>query len=317
MLDVIIVGGGPAGLAAALVLGRCRRRAVVFDTGQPRNRFSHAMHGFLSRDCMNPGEFLEVSREQLKRYETVELRRGEVTGAERRDEHFQVTLADGSVHTARILLLASGLTDHFPPLEGFERFYGTSVHHCPYCDGWEHRDQSLVVYGQGQPGADLALELLGWTRDVTLCTDGAKADFSDECDKKLECHGIRIIEKPIGRLEGEGDQIRGVRFRDGEFLPCGGLFFATQQSQCSPLAEQLGCEVCCDGVAIEHVDTRSDVPGLYVAGNNSRGLQLVIMAAASGTLAAFNINQALLETDVARAAGLEPPEPQNEEQVDS
>jgi thioredoxin reductase len=301
MQDVIIVGGGPAGLSAALVLGRCRRQVLLFDSGKPRNYAARAMHGFISQDGTSPEEFRRLAREQLGKYPCVELRDGEVVDAQRGDEQFTVTLKDGSTHAARILLLATGLIDDVPDVNGMQRFYGSGVHVCPYCDGWEHKDQTIVVYGQGQAGADLALELLAWSSDVTWCTDGDQEEPAAACRGKLRHYNVRTMRTKIAQLEGQGDRLCGVRFIDGEFLPCDALFFASTQRQQSDLAEKLGCQICKDTVAVEHEETEATgVPGLYVAGNTSRGLQLVIMAAADGTMAAFKINQDLLETDLER-----------------
>src|SRR5437879_1311927 len=144
MYDTVIVGAGPAGLSAALWLGRCRRRVLVCDTGNPRNVASQAMHGFLTRDGVAPTEFLRLGREQLRRYTTVELRSIAVSDAERREEHFLVTLADQTQVKTRKLLLATGVVDDLPPLGGLAELYGTSVFHCAYCDGWEVRDQPLA-----------------------------------------------------------------------------------------------------------------------------------------------------------------------------
>jgi len=147
MFDVIIVGAGPAGLSAALILGRCRRTILVCDTGQHRNAVSHALHGFLTRDGSNPTEFLQFGREQLQPYETVELRHIEVTDVTYTGTHFEVMLADGTNATCRKLLLATGVVDTVPSVEGMETYYGRGVYHCPYCDAWEVRDQPLIVYG--------------------------------------------------------------------------------------------------------------------------------------------------------------------------
>jgi thioredoxin reductase len=147
MYDVIVIGAGPAGLSAALILGRSRRRVLVCDTGKPRNAASQAMHGFLTRDGMPPREFLRIAREQLRQYDTVEVRDIEVTAAACRESRFEVTLADGATLDSRKLLIATGVVDNVPDIPGFRELYGKSVFHCPYCDGWEVRDRPLAIYG--------------------------------------------------------------------------------------------------------------------------------------------------------------------------
>lgn len=298
--DVIIVGGGPAGLSAALVLGRCRRGVLLVDAGEPRNASAKIMHGFISRDGESPREFLRIAREQLRTYPNVEFRKGRITHVQRAHEEFTVSLEDGNQFTSRIVLLATGIADEVPTLRGIENFYGATVHLCPYCHGWEHRDQQIVVYGRGIPGAEFCLEMLGWSRKLVYCTDGP-SELPREYLERLERFEIPVDEEPVAQLEGEGDQIRGVRFESGRFRPCSALFFSSTQSQCSDLARELGCELDEEGALIEHCDNSSNIPGLYVAGNTCTGLQLVIMAAAGGTQAAFSINQALIEADVQRA----------------
>ena len=294
--DAIIVGGGPAGLSAALVLGRCRRSVLVCDIGHPRNERSKAMHGFLSRDGISPAEFGKICRDELRNYPSVELRLAEVAHAHKDDDSFSVEMRDGSSETSKMLLLATGLVDELPKLQGFAQFYGRSAHHCPYCDGWEHRDQPLAIYGRKSQAVDLAIEMLLWSKDVVLCTDGGP-EFSEEQRGDLAENGIRVIEAPIASLEGEGDALRGIRFKNGDFLERTALFFSPGQYQRSPLGEELGCEFCEESAIQCGEDTSTCVPGLFAAGNASRGLQLVIIAAAEGTRAAFAINDALCERD--------------------
>jgi thioredoxin reductase len=303
-LDVIVVGGGPAGLSAALVLGRCLRRVLVCDAGNPRNQAAKIFNGYLSRDGSSPAEFLAISRAELERYrETVEVRQVQVTAIERVESHFSVTLATGEQFAARMLLLASGLVDELPKIENLREFYGQTVHSCPYCDGWEVRGQGLAVAGGNQEAADLAIELLLWSKDVVLCANGPL-----QCDRKtrqsLERLKIRVIDSAITRVEGANGELTGVRFADGSFLARQALFFSPSQHQRTPFADQLGLDVCEQDNCIQCSDghTATNVPGVYAAGNCSRGIQLVVGAVAEGMQAAFAINNALLEADAESGA---------------
>jgi thioredoxin reductase len=305
LLDVLIVGGGPAGLSAALVLGRCRRRTILFDAGHPRNEASHALHGYLTRDGISPAEFLKIGREQLRRYDTIDVRPGKVTGVERRDRRFTTTLETGDRFSSRMLLLATGLVDELPQVEGFRQFYGVSAHSCPYCDGWEHRDQPLAVIGCDKDAADLALELLLWSKNVILCTNGAPECGRDVLEP-MQRNGVRIVDGPIKRLEGTADKLERIRFRDGSEIERTAVFFSPGQHQRSPLAQQLGCEFCeADGCIQCGENAATNVPGVYAAGNATRGVQLIIAAAAEGMQAAFAINTALLEADAKRGEVLD------------
>ena len=297
MLDVIIVGGGPAGLSAALVLGRCRRRVLICDTGHPRNAASHGLHGFLTRDGIEPAQFLRLAREQLRPYETVELRQAEVTGARRLASGFEVTLNNGEVISSRKLLLATGVVDDVPSIEGLAELYGRSVFHCPYCDGWEMRDQSLAVYGRGENGLGLTLELLLWSRDLVLCTDGP-AELSEDERQRLAHHEIRIREDRIRRLEGSDGALERIVFANGEPLTRSAMFFSTGQRQASDLAEKLGCKFTEQGCVDTGEYETTNVPGLYVAGDASRLVQFVIVAASEGAQAAVAINKELMKEDL-------------------
>jgi thioredoxin reductase len=293
MYDVIIIGGGPAGLSAALVLGRCRRRVLVCDTGQPRNAASRAMHGFLSRDGIPPWEFLKIARDQLRPYETVELRDVEVTRAECRASRFHVALADGSTLETRKLLIATGVRDNLPEIPGFRELYGLSVFHCPYCDGWEVRDQPLAIYGRGDRGLGLSLEMTGWSRDLVLCTDGPSEIAADDL-ARLDRNGIGVREERITRLEGTG-RLERIVFAGGGSLARHAIFFTTGQAQQSPLATELGCAMNDKGTVLTRKYEATHLPGLYVAGDASRAVQWVIVAASEGAEAAFDINTALLK----------------------
>jgi thioredoxin reductase len=298
MWDVIIVGAGPAGLNAALILGRCRRRLLVCDTGKPRNAASSGLNGFLTRDGISPQELLAIGREQLRKYPTIEFRPIEVIDAQKNEHGFELLQSDGVRAACRKLILATGLIDKLPEVSGIEDLYGRSVFHCPYCDGWEMRDEPLAVYGYGHLGTDLALELTIWSRDIVLCTDGEPNVDRKSLDR-LARNGIRTRHERITRLEGKDGVLQRIGFENAPALSRRAMFFSTRQYQRSSLPVKLGCAMTAEG----EVDTGkyevSNVPGLFVAGNASTSLmQMSIVAAAEGAEAAFAINQALLEEDL-------------------
>jgi thioredoxin reductase len=296
--DVIIIGAGPAGLSAALILGRCRRRVLVCDNDRPRNSASHALHGYLTRDGIHPREFRSIGREELARYDTVELR--DVAAHDAQCEpngQFRVTLADGTVMRSRKLLVATGVCDNLPEIPGFAELYGRSVFHCPYCDGWEIRDQPIAIYGKEHRGVGLSLELTAWSRDLVLCTDGP-GGLSDEDRGRLGRNGITFREERVTALEGRDGILQRVVFDAGEPLPRRALFFTAGQFQRSELAIRLGCEFNDKGTVRTGKYESTHLPGLYVAGDASRAVQWVIVAAAEGAEAAFAINTDLLKDDL-------------------
>ncbi|MBN9564279.1 MAG: NAD(P)/FAD-dependent oxidoreductase [Alphaproteobacteria bacterium] len=294
MLDVLVVGAGPAGLSAALVLGRCRRHVLVCDRGGQRNRWSRRQNGFLTRDGIDPAEFRQIAREQMAAYDTVEIRDVEVVEVQQHEPGYAAALADGTRVVARKLLLATGVLDELPPIPGFNAFYGKSAHHCPYCDGWEWRDQPLAIYGRGEQGKSMALELTGWSRNLVLCTDGP-AELSVHDRARLARQGIGLWEQRIAALEGKQGMLEGIRFETGEFLARRALFFNCGSHQGSDLAHGLGCPVTRKGSVETSSYERTAIPGLYVAGDASRHVQLSVVAAAEGAMAAFAINTELLK----------------------
>ncbi len=296
--DVVVVGAGPAGLSAALMLGRCRRSVLVCDTGNPRNAASHALNGYLTRDGISPAEFRALARHDLEKYDTIELRNVGVTAAVcRTDKRFDVTLADRHVVTARKLLIATGVCDNLPDLDGIRELYGRSVFHCPYCDGWEVRDQPIAIYGRGERGLGLSLELTTWSRDLVLCTDGP-SEIADDDRARLERYGIPLREEPVSALRGRDGILERIIFRNGEELPRRALFFTTGQFQRSKLAMDLGCEINTKGTVHTGKYETTHLPGLFVAGDASRAVQWVIVAAAEGAEAAFAINTDLAKEDL-------------------
>jgi thioredoxin reductase len=297
MLDVLVVGGGPAGLSAALMLGRCRRRVLVCDLGKPRNRRSHALHGYLTRDGIVPQTFNDLGRGELAAY-GVEVRCVGVTSAQLLGDYYRVSLADGAFEETRYLLIATGVVDDLPSIAGFEECYGTSIFHCPYCDGWEQRDRRLAAFGRGTAVTGLALGLKTWSADVVVCTHGAQLKRS--LRDRLRQNGIAIYASPIARLEHADGVLTGVVFTSGDVLGTDAMFFSTGQHHQSDLATQLGCTFTRHGAVKTGNLSDTNVPRLFVAGDASRDAQFVIVAAAEGVKAAVAINRALQAEEIAR-----------------
>src|SRR6476660_4950199 len=285
--DVAIVGGGPAGLSAALVLGRCRRHVLLCDVGQPRNRASRAVHCLLGHEGMSPSDLLARGRLELEQYPTVTFRVDRVTDITPFGNQFSVACADGFTVMARKVLLTTGLIDEVPLLDGIERLYGRSVHHCPYCDGFEHRDQPLAVYGEGDKGGRLALMMKHWSSDVLLCTDGPSA-ISPSMQARLQQRGITVCSDIIVSLEGTDDgALQEIHLQSGKALKRAAIFFTTGCRQGSELSASLGCAR--DekgGIVTDPLTEESSVRGVYVSGDASRDVLLVAVAIAEGAKAA-------------------------------
>jgi thioredoxin reductase len=295
MLDVIVIGGGPAGLSAALMLGRCRRRVLLCDSGQPRNRRSSALHGYLTRDGVAPSSFNEMGRGELVKY-GIECRPIVVTAVTRVSDRFRVTFDNGRDEAARFVLIATGVTDDLPAIPGFEECYGRSVFHCPYCDGWEWRDRPLAVFGRGEAGARLALGLKTWSADVLLCSHGGRV--STALRHRLARNRIAVRTEGVVGLDQRDGKLSAVRFAKGDPERREALFFTTGQRPQSKLAIQLGCTLTRRGTVKTGMLCGTNVPGVFVAGDASRDAQFVVVAAAEGVKAAVAINKALQEREL-------------------
>lgn len=294
--DVLIVGGGPAGLSAAVILGRCHRKALLCDEGRQRNLSSHAIHGLLGREGRTPSDFLDEALEEVSRYKSVEVRRTRVTDIVAAGEAFDFVCSDGTHGTASKVLLATGLVDELPELAGLEPLYGVSVHHCLYCDGFEYAGKPVAAYGKGDKGAELAVMMKHWMSDVVACSDGT--EVTAKAIRKLEEFKIALRPEPIRSLEGADGELAKIVFESGPELPRAGLFFSTGCHQASDLSNILGCKRNeKGGVVIDPATEESSVPGVYVAGDVSRDVLLVAVAIAEGAQAAVAINKAFLRRD--------------------
>ena len=295
--DCIIIGGGPAGLNAAVVLGRSRRKVLLFDVGFYRNKSSHGMHNYLTRDDILPTEFIKICHRELEKYSVQLLRKKIVRAEKNNDGLFVAKDEEGRTYTSRKLLVATGLTDNVPGIPGFKELYGTSVFHCPYCDGWEIRDKKLGVYARNKDGAELALSLKGWSDSVVLFTDG-KNKIKPLEKEQLDAFGITVIRLPIERLEGKEGKLQKVIFRNGEEMACDAMFFVNGYQQQCNLAEAFGCEMSKKGVVITNRFQQTNIEGLYVAGDAAKDMHFVVVAAAEGAKAGVIINKELQKEKV-------------------
>lgn len=289
MEDVLIIGGGAAGLNAALTLGRARRSVVVVDSGRPRNAPAGHVHGFLSRDGTPPAELVAIGRSEVERYGG-RIVPGEVRTIRRRDNGFRAELADGAIEARRVVV-ATGLRDELPDIPGLSQRWGRDVLHCPYCHGWEVRDEPLGVLGPAPRSVHLAWLLPQWSADVVLFAD----NLADADRSKVAARGVRIVEDKVIGLEITDDALRGVRLADGEVVARSALFVAGEFIPNDDVLSQLGCGKDENGwVRVDRTGLTS-VPGVWAVGNVVDPAAQVISAAAAGALAAAVINADLID----------------------
>lgn len=301
LFDAIVIGGGPAGLSAALALGRSRRRVLVAASGPTRNARAEASHNVFTRDGTPPGELLRIGREQLTPYDVVLREEWAIRAARVRDV-FTVTFAGGGRVEARALVLATGVRDILPNVPGLAERWGRGVFHCPYCHGWEVGGRPLGVYGRGLDlGRTLHLCQLirGWSDDIILFTDGP-AGLPAEERARIELNGIVVREERIERVTGTGGEVEAVVLEGGEAVPRGGLLVSPEQELRSDIPSQLGCPLTAEGRVETGVGGKTAVPGVFVAGDITPGMQSVVAAMANGMLAGAMLNHHLLEEEFKR-----------------
>ncbi|MEU3898629.1 NAD(P)/FAD-dependent oxidoreductase [Streptomyces sp. NPDC045251] len=298
--DVVVVGGGAAGLSAALVLGRSRLRTLVVDAGEPRNAPSAHMQGFLTRDGMAPAEFLELGREEIARY-GVELVRDRAVDVTRGDG-FAVSLAGGRTVRARRLIVTTGLRDELPEVPGVAERFGRDVLHCPFCHGWEVRDERFGVLATSPMSVHQALMVSGWSDDVTLFLHTvAEADLSDDDLRRLAAAGVKVVPGEVAGLRIENDRLTGVRLADGTVHDRSVVFVAPKAVPRTGLMERLGAELRetpFGAYPVVDPTGRTSVPGVWTAGNAMGFAEQVVHAASGGYRAAAAIAGDLILSDL-------------------
>ena len=322
--DVAIVGGGPAGLTAALWLGRYLHRVVVVDSGDPRNWETRGVNGFPGHPGITPAELRGRTREECRQY-GVDLVDGFVAQVhQNRDDEFVVEFdpmpatkaQDGARGSgaprvpsdnaprpetqrlrAKRLLLAFGLRDEWPKVPGLRQVYGSAAHVCPDCDGYDTRGKKVVVIASGRKAAGMALNLTTWTRDIVICTNGRPPDLdADQC-AKLDALNIPVLSARIERVVPQGDRIYALELEGGMHLDCDHLFFALSQRPADDIGAQLGCERDDDGQIVVSMHQQTSVQHVWAAGDITPGPQLAVVAAASGAVAALSIHKSLVPNE--------------------
>lgn len=295
--ECVVVGGGAAGLSAALVLGRARRKALVIDAGEQSNKVAGGIGGLLGHDQRPPADLYEAGRRELSAYPSVEFRDGYVDSGTPVDRRFVLELDDGEKVITRRVLLTTGMQYSPPEIPGLDQLWGTSVFQCPFCHGWEMRDKRLATLAAGEEAVHSALMLRGWSDDVVLLTDGASDLDADE-RRRLEAAKVTVDERRVVELVGQDSQLTAIAFANGTRLERDGLLVEAPLRQRSRLAEQLGA-TCTDGplapdsIAVDPLH-RTSVPAVFAAGDLCTEQPYVAGAIAAGSQAAMIIVQSLL-----------------------
>ena len=301
--DVVVVGGGPAGLAAALCLGRARRSVLVIDSGRPRHAVAEGVHNFLTREGIPPAELRAVAWEQMRTYPTVDRLIGTVTSLQQRDERWTIETDQGQTVSAPAVLLATGVVDRHPEIPGYAKLWGRSIFHCPYCHGWEVRDQALAVLGHSPEVAQFAPLLRAWSSDVIVVTNGEP--LPPEVDEELRSRSIEVRAEPITELAetsaSNGDETNGLLVRfDGAPELARDALFVMSSPRLPDLVADLDLEIDAGGFVQIDQHGATSRPGLWAAGDLTSRRHQVVEAMAQGLRSAVAISRQLILEPVAR-----------------
>lgn len=296
IFDVIIIGGSYAGLSAAMALGRALRNVLVVDSGKPCNRFTPHSHNFLTQDGKAPSEIAGIARSQLMKYTTIAIIEDLVTGANKADDGFEISVSSGSDYRARRLIFATGIKDNLPDVKGFAECWGKTLIHCPYCHGYEVKNQNTAIIGNGDPGFEMSKLISNWTRQLTLFTNG-KSLLTEEQNQRLQRNSISVVEDEISMLEHESGELKQIVFRNGHVASFQAAYFRPPFEQhCAAVAE-IGCELTDAGYIKVDGFQQTTVPGVYACGDNSAMMRSVANAVFTGSFAGAAVNRDLIESD--------------------
>lgn len=292
--DVVIIGGSYSGLAAGMALGRALKNVLIIDSGDPCNKQTPYSHNFLTNDGKTPEELRSIARHQVKMYETVEMIDALATAVKKIESGLEVEINSQQIYFAKKIIFATGIKDMFPSIPGFSESWGISVLHCPYCHGYEVRDQKTGILANGDAGFELSTLIFNWTVDLRLYTNG-KSLITEEQTKKLAGHHINIVESEIEKIQHLDGQIQNLVFKNGTAEQLQVLYARLPFEQHCPLPQILGCELTDDGYIKTDATHKTTVKGVYACGDNTTRIRTVANAVAMGTTTGIMVNKELIE----------------------
>ena len=291
--DVIIVGGSYSGLAAAMALGRALKYVLVIDGGMPCNKQTPHSHNFITQDGKPPKEIAALAKQQVERYDTVKFFNGFATNGVKTENGFEIQTASGETFGAKKLIFATGIKDIMPNIEGYAECWGISVLHCPYCHGYEVRNERTGILGNGEYGFEFSNLISNWTKDLTLFTNG-KSTLTVEQSVKLKSHHIKISETEIEKLEHTNGYLQNIIFKDGTTSSIKALYAHSPFEQHCPIPETLGCELTDEGYIKTDFLQQTSIHGIFACGDNTTRVRSVANAVAMGTTAGMMVNKEIV-----------------------
>lgn len=295
LLDCAIIGGGPAGLSAALVVGRGRKQVIVFDDELPRNRVTQESHGFITNDGMTPFEIRQAGEADLQKYPNIKIKRNRIVDIQKKEESFTLLTHEGDAFEAKKIILATGLQDILPEIEGIHDVYGKTLFSCPFCDGWELKDKALALIAENQRALHMAKLLSNWTKDLIVFTNGHV--LAEEDKALLTAHSIQVIDVPIVSIDHDNGQLLALQLENGEAVKRESGFVASEFKQSAPFAEKLGCQMTKNAGIETDILGRTTVSGVFACGDNLGGPAQLVLAAAAGSQAGMGVIHELVQEE--------------------
>jgi thioredoxin reductase len=291
--DVIIVGGSYSGLAAGMALGRALRKVLIIDSGKPCNRQTPHSHNFITQDGKTPLEIATLAKQQVEKYDTITFFDGLATAGTKTEKGFEIHVASGETFGAKKLIFATGVSDIMPDIPGYAACWGISVIHCPYCHGYEVKNERTGILGNGEYGFEFSGLISNWTKDLTLFTHGP-ATLTAEQTAKIKRHDIKIVESEIERLEHVQGYLQKIIFKDGTAASLKALYARPAFQQHCTIPETLGCELTEDGYVKIDAFQKTTIPGVFACGDNTTRMRSVANAVAMGTTAGAIVNREIV-----------------------